>query len=509
MNITSANMCIKNKQSLFRDMQRLQSAYRGILQCNLKGEFPPLRSKRSFQTNAFKESGKIAYSPELMPYLHPLPQKSEYSARSKSKVISATDVPLCTVPEQYSSPNRDWSQIARPSQLPPSGNFWNIWMILAGRGFGKTRAAAETIKNWALSGTYKRIALVANTIQEAQQVMIEGESGILTISRNNPEEERPKYYSSKRLLAWPNGAIATLYGAENYEDLRGPQFDAAWIDEFAKFQYPRETFEQMSFALRLGDHPRLILTTTPRPLQFIKDLMARNDVVTVRGTSLENLENLSPTFLRQLEYLKGTRLEAQEIYAEIVENAQNTLWSWDDIEQCYKAPPHFFNNVVIGVDPAVTSKENSDETGIVVVGMDAFGKGYVLDDLSVVASPEIWAKRVVDAYHRYGARVAVVEKNAGGELLESILRKFDPYIKIKFVYAHSSKTTRAEPVVLMYQKRMIFHAKQFQKLEVQMATYEVGCKSPDRLDAMVWAMTELFGLEAATGIDFVPKVWRI
>lgn len=403
--------------------------------------------------------------------------------------------------------DHSWEKIARPSQMPPPGNHWNIWMILAGRGFGKTRAAAEAIKKWVLSGKYKRIALVANTIQEAQQVMVEGESGIVSISREDSEEDRPKYYSSKKLLLWPNGAIATLYGAENYEDLRGPQFDAAWIDEFAKFQYPRETFEQMSFSLRLGDHPRLILTTTPRPLQFIKDLMARDDVVTVRGTSLENLKNLSPTFLKQLEYLKGTRLEAQEIYAEIVENAQNTLWSWDDIEQCYKAPPHFLNNIVISVDPAITSGENSDETGIIVAGTDAFGKAYILDDLSISAPPEIWAKRVADAYSRHGARLAVVEKNAGGELLESILRKFNPNINIKFVYAHTSKTARAEPVVLMYQKRLIFHAKQFQKLEIQMATYEIGSKSPDRLDAMVWAIRELFGLQTDNG--FIPKAWML
>lgn len=412
---------------------------------------------------------------------------------SKNPTTSSNDLPP------------SWDQIARPSQLPPPGA-WNIWMILAGRGFGKTRAASEAIKKWILSGKYSRVALVANTIQEAQQVMVEGESGILSISREDPEEIRPKFFSSKRLLVWPNGAIATLYGAENYEDLRGPQFDAAWIDEFAKFQYPRETFEQMSFSLRLGEKPKLILTTTPRPLQFIKDLMARDDVATVRGTSLENLQNLSPTFLRQLEYLKGTRLEAQEIYAEIVENSENTLWSWDDIEQCYKNPPHFLENVIIGVDPAISSNENSDETGIVVVGMDAMKKGYVLDDLSISASPEIWAKKVVEAYYKYGARLVVIERNAGGELLVSILKNMDQNIKIKTVYAHESKSARAEPVVLMYQKKMIFHSRQFRKLEMQMATYVPGNKSPDRLDAMVWAMSELFNVNSKI---CVPRAWGI
>ena len=400
-----------------------------------------------------------------------------------------------------------WEQIARPNQLAPPGN-WNVWMILAGRGFGKTRSAAEAIKKWILSGNYKRIALVANTIQEARQVMVEGESGLLTISSDS-EDEKPEFLSSRRLLIWPNGAIATLYGAEHYEHLRGPQFDAAWIDEFAKFQYPRETFEQLSFALRLGTNPKVILTTTPRPIQFIKDLMKREDVVTVRGTSLENIDNLSPTFLKQLEYLKGTRLEAQEIYAEILENQQNTLWSWEDIEACYKNPPHFLDNVVIGVDPAITSTDSSDETGIIVAGMDAIGKAYVLDDLSISATPNIWAERVVDAYHKYGARLVVVERNAGGELLDNLIKSIDFDIKIKPVYAHKSKLTRAEPIVLLYQKKMIFHARQFHKLEMQMATYEPKSKSPDRLDAMVWAMSELFHISGNNGSNVSPLVWQI
>ncbi len=395
-----------------------------------------------------------------------------------------------------------WEQISRPNQLAPPGT-WNIWMILAGRGFGKTRAAAETIKKWVLSKKIKRIALISNTIQEARQVMVEGESGLLSISE---ESEKLEFYPSRRLLKWPNGAIATLYGAENYEQLRGPQFDAAWIDEFAKFQHPKETFEQLSFSLRLGENPKTILTTTPRPIQFIKDLMKRDDVITTRGTSLENLQNLSPTFIKQLEYLKGTRLEAQEIYAEIVDNNQNTLWSWEDIEKCYKNPPHFLENIIIGVDPAMTSHKDSDETGIIVTGRDGFGKAYVLDDLSISATPEVWGKRVADTYQKYHARLVVIERNAGGELLENLLKSINPDIKVKSVYAYTSKISRAEPIAILYQKKMIFHAKQFHKLEMQMATYEPKSKSPDRLDAMVWGMTELFDLSQSTKI---PSVWQI
>ncbi|MDR3187450.1 MAG: terminase family protein [Holosporaceae bacterium] len=381
-----------------------------------------------------------------------------------------------------------WEKIARPNQIAPPGN-WNVWMILAGRGFGKTRSAAETIRQWAVSGRYRRIALIANTIQEARQVMVEGESGLLSIS---DESEKLMFLPSRRLLQWPNDAVATLYGAEHYEQLRGPQFDAAWIDEFAKFQHPRETFEQLSFSLRLGKNPKIILTTTPRPIQFIKDLIQREDVVTVRGTSMENVDNLSPTFLKQLEFLRGTRLEAQEIYAEIVEENRNSLWSWKDIENCYRTPPHFLANVVIGVDPALSSGENSDETGIIAVGMDGAGKAYVLDDLSICAAPEVWAKRVVEAYHRYYARLAVIEANAGGELLVNLLKSMDSTMKLRTVYAHTSKISRAEPVVILYQKKMAFHARQFHELEMQMATYEPRSKSPDRLDALVWAMRELF-----------------
>lgn len=393
---------------------------------------------------------------------------------------------------------QNWKTLARPNQLPPKGD-WNIWLILAGRGFGKTRAAAETIRDWVLTKQYKRIALIANTIQEARQIMVEGNSGLLSIS---PKSDKLLFMPSRRLLQWKNGAIATLYGAEHYEQLRGPQFDCAWVDEFAKFAHPKETFEQLAFGLRLGIKPRTILTTTPRPIPFIKELIARNDVATTRGSSLENIANLSPTFQKQLEFLKGTRLEAQEIYAEIIENTPNTLWSWDDIEKCYQNPPHYLSEIVIGVDPALTS--HGDETGIIVAGKDGYGKAYVLDDLSMSGTPEQWSNRIAEAYDKYHAKCIIIESNAGGELLINLLNQAKNNMHLKTVYAKQSKAERAEPIVILYQKKMIFHARQFQKLELQMATYEPGQKSPDRLDAMVWAMTYLFGLSKK---KTTPLLW--
>ncbi len=440
----------------------------------------------------------------------PIQQYAEKSKKIDSdnqdmgKVDSDTEgIPLNKCTEKIQAAGTScWEKIARKNQLMPEGD-WRIWMLLAGRGFGKTRAAAEAIRKLALSGKYKRIALIANTIEEAKQVMVEGVSGLQSISK---DDDGLSYTPSRRELRWKNGTIATLYGAENYQQLRGPQFDLAWVDEFAKFLYPRETFEQLSFALRMGDDPKLILTTTPRPIPFIKELMARDDVVTVRGSSLENEKNLSPTFLKHLEYLKGTRMEAQEIYAEIVEDNPNTLWSWRDIENCYGDPPHFIDNIVIGVDPATTGGENSDETGIIVVGKDFNDRAFVLEDASMRATPDVWARKVADLYKKYRAKKIVIETNAGGDLLEQVLLKENSSLNIKKVRAKESKICRAQPVVILYQKNLVFHAKQFRELEMEMATYEPGQKSPDRMDALVWALTDLFEIEAN---NYVPRAFLI
>ena len=426
----------------------------------------------------------------------------EVSIEEENPVATQQEEPSDSKSAQLLQKSSSWEETARENQLMPKGD-WRIWMMLAGRGFGKTRAAAEAVRKLVLSGKYKRVALIANTIEEAKQVMVNGVSGLQAISK---DEDGLTYIPSRRELHWKNGAVATLYGAENYQQLRGPQFDLAWVDEFAKFLYPRETFEQLSFSLRMGDDPKLILTTTPRPIPFIKELMERDDVVTVRGSSLENKENLSPAFLKQLEYLKGTRMEAQEIYAEIVEDNPNTLWSWRDIENCYRDPPHYIENIVIGVDPAMTSGDNSDETGIIVVGKDCNDRAFVLEDASMKASPEIWIKKVAELYKKYHARKIVIETNAGGDLLEELLKKEDPTMRIKKVRAKESKVCRAQPVVLLYQKNLVFHAKQFRELEMEMATYELGQKSPDRMDALVWALSDLFEIESD---NYMPRIFLI
>lgn len=378
-----------------------------------------------------------------------------------------------------------WCNIARKNQLPPPDP-WYIWLILAGRGFGKTRAASELVKSWGETGKYKRIALIGNTISEVMHVMLNGESGILSISQKN---KGIKFLPSKKMITWPSGAVATFYSAEKYDQLRGPQFDAAWIDEISKFSHPKEVFDQLSFSLRLGNDPKIVITTTPKSIKFLRDLINRKDVSISRGTSIENKANLAPSFLTQIEYLKGTPLEAQEIYGEIVDVDQNALWTWDDISSAQKSSPQEFSRIIISVDPAISSSSHSDETGIIVAGLDC-GNIYILNDSSMLATPDLWIAKVVELYKYYNADLVVIEKNAGGNLLETAIHSIEKNVRIKMVFATKSKRERAAPVALLYKKGKIFHTKQFTTLESQMTASKIS-NSPDRLDALVWAVKEL------------------
>lgn len=408
----------------------------------------------------------------------------------------------------------NWQKRARLEQCIPEGD-WRTWMIMAGRGFGKTRTGAETIRKWVRDGKATRIALVAETISDAREIMVEGESGILAIT---PAKERPTFEPSKRKLTWPNGAVAYLYSSENYEQLRGPQFDGAWVDELAKFRYAQETWDQLQLGLRLGEKPQVIVTTTPKPTSLIKHLRNSSDVVTTTGTTFDNAANLSPNFLEHLKKrYEGTKLGAQEIYAEILEDTQGALFERELIR--YNQPPSAgndnnhtqdfsFKRVVVGIDPAVTNESYSDETGIVVAGITHDNTAYVLEDLSGKYSPGEWSKRAVDAYHRWKADRIVAEVNKGGDLVERVVRSCYPDVSYKSVRATRGKALRAEPIAALYEQKRVFHLRPFLELERQMCSYVPGVtsKSPDRIDALVWSLTELLLDQQG---ETIPKVWMV
>lgn len=396
----------------------------------------------------------------------------------------------------------NWQQMARANQLPPKGD-WRVWLILAGRGFGKTRTGAETLRQWVSQGVCRRLALVAETEAEVRQVMVEGSSGLLTI---HPPAERPLYEPSKRLLSWPNGAIGTCFSAEAYEQLRGPQFDGAWIDELAKFKDGEKVWDQLMFGLRLGKNPRVIVTTTPRPTKLLKRLVKDPDVVVTKGSTFENAKNLAKPFLDYIRHHYEKRwLGRQEIYADFVEEQEGALWTPTLLERARESFQNVpLKRIVIAIDPAVSHGDKSDETGIIAAGLTAEGIGVVLEDLSVKGPPHIWLGKAIEAYHRLKADRIVAEVNMGGELVEQLLRTHDKTISYKPVRAMRGKILRAEPIASFYERGKVWHAAHFPELEEQLCSYGPGTrpKSPDRLDALVWALTELM-----LTVTPKPKIW--
>jgi len=381
----------------------------------------------------------------------------------------------------------DWKFWARPSQLPPPGD-WRVWLILAGRGFGKTRTGAETVIDRVRRRVSKRVGLIAPTAADARDVMVEGESGILACS---PPDFRPLYEPSKRRLTWPNGAVATLFSAEEPDRLRGPQHDFIWADEPAAWKYP-ETWDMAMFGLRLGTNPQVVATTTPRPTRLIRDLVADPGTVVTRGTTYENARNLAPAFLSAIvKKYEGTRLGRQELNGEILDDNPGALWHRGVIEnlRVREYPPLL--RIVVGVDPAVTGSATSDETGIVVVGKDERGHLYVLGDYSVRGSPLDWAKQVAWAVDKHKADRVIGETNNGGDLVEVNLRTVSKSLPFKKVTASRGKYIRAEPVAALYEKGVVHHVGAFPELEDQMCEWAPGDESPDRMDALVWAITEL------------------
>jgi phage terminase large subunit-like protein len=329
--------------------------------------------------------------------------------------------------------------------------------------------------------------------------MVEGPAGILAI---HPKDFRPNYEPSKRRLTWPNGATATLYNAVEPDQLRGPQHDAAWGDEVAKWRYMQETWDQLQFGLRLGKHPRQIVTTTPRPLPLIRKLMNDPDTVVTRGRTYDNAANLAAPFLRQIEdRYGGTRLGRQELEGEVLEDIPGALWQRSNIDRNRRPEaPGDLQRIIVAIDPATSSDEGSDETGIVCVGMardaDGYNRGYVLADRSLRGSPDEWAKAAVALYREFEADRIVAEKNQGGEMVEAVIRAVDRNVPISLVHASRGKLIRAEPVSALYEQNRIHHIGRFDELEDQMcifsADYDRANGSPDRMDALVWGLSFLF-----------------
>ena len=388
-----------------------------------------------------------------------------------------------------------WRLKARPEQLAPIGD-WQTWLILAGRGWGKTRTGAEWVQEQVLLGSASRIALVAPTASDVRDVMIEGESGILATAANHM---RPVYEPSKRRLTWPNGAVATAFSADEPDRLRGPQHDAAWADELAAWTYP-EAWDMLQFGLRLGKRPRSIVTTTPKPVKLIRDLLKRQGagVLVTRGRTADNAANLAPTFLEAIERrYGGTRLGRQELEGEFLDDVPGALWQrdWIDRDRVERVPD--LRRIVVAIDPAVSNNEGSDETGIIVAGKDGDGHVYVLADLSGRYSPAEWARKAIGLYHAHKADRIVAEVNNGGAMVEETLRAVDRNIPFKAVTASRGKVIRAEPVSALYEQRKAHHVGMFPVLEDQMCSFTSDFSraaagySPDHLDALVWAVAEL------------------
>lgn len=396
---------------------------------------------------------------------------------------------LAATPAEERALEHEWQFWGRPKQFAPPGD-WTTWLILAGRGFGKTRTGAEWIRDRVERGIAKRIYLVGATAADVRDVMIKGESGLMAVSA---PWCMPKYEPSKRSVTWPNGAVAITFSAEEPNRLRGPQADTAWGDELASWKYP-DAWDQLQFGLRLGNNPQAVVTTTPRPTTQIRSLIADSGSVITRGTTYENRGNLAATFFSKIvKKYEGTRLGRQELDGDVLDDNPGALFKRTQIDECRVRVAPRLVRVVVAVDPGFSAKEESDGTGIIVAGVGDDGRGYVIEDLSGQAELDKWAKTAVSAYHRFKAGYLVAEMNMNGKMVEDTIRTYDPQIAFKPVRATQGKALRAEPISSLYEQGRISHVGAFAKLEDQMCTWDptMPMKSPSRLDALVWAFTEL------------------
>lgn len=427
-------------------------------------------------------------------------------------------------PKQVEELQFSWKFWARPEQTEPEG-LWNVWFINAGRGFGKTRAGVEWVREQVKKGK-KRGAAIAATNSDIERVMVKGESGFLAccprVDRldNGKFVGRPEWSPTKRTLSWfesdssgtflknKDGSyrkVATVecYSAEEPERLRGPQFEFAWGDELAAWNKDQDTWDMLQFCLRLGKHPRVCVTTTPKSTVLVRKLLRDPKTYVTTGSTFDNAANLASTYLEAVrEQYEGTRLGRQELYAEVLQENEGALWTADLIDSCQvsrdEVPPLI--RVVVAVDPAVSSNVESDNTGIMVAGICEQGKAYVLGDYTLKASPETWANRVVSLYGSFECSRIVYESNQGKDLIPSLFKTINPNLPLKGVHASTAKIARAEPVSALYEQGKVFHVRNpsnaeasLTELETQMTTYEpLGKhKSPDRYDALVWALTDL------------------
>ncbi|MEL6531705.1 MAG: terminase family protein [Pseudomonadota bacterium] len=392
---------------------------------------------------------------------------------------------------------------ALPHQVAPEGD-WRTWVIMGGRGAGKTRAGAEWVRAMVEGagprdpGRCKRVALVGETYDQAVGVMVRGDSGILAVS---PPDRVPRWVAGERRLIWPNGAEAQVFSAFDYEALRGPQFDAAWCDELAKWKYGQEAWDMLQFGLRLGEHPQQLVTTTPRNVDVLKDILSRESTVMTHAATEANRAYLARSFLEDIRArYSDTSLGRQELDGLLLEDVDGALWRRSDLEaRRLKAIPEGLQ-ISVAVDPPVTGHKGSDECGIVVVGVDRSGppkdwRAVVIEDCSLQgATPQGWAEAAAAAYHSYKAERMVAEVNQGGDLVETIIRQVDPMINYKPVRAARGKLSRAEPVAALYEQGRVAHLGVLAELEDQMCRMSrqgyQGKGSPDRVDALVWALTD-------------------
>ncbi len=413
----------------------------------------------------------------------------------------------------------DWPTFAHDHQLPPQSN-WRVWLLMGGRGAGKTRAGAEWVKAMACgeawqsharrrnSGFSGRIALVGETFSDVREVMVEGVSGLLSI---HAKADRPTWIPTRRRLEWPNGAVAQAFSSEDPEALRGPQFDIAWCDELAKWRHAEETFDMLQFGLRLGDAPRQLVTTTPRPVPLLKRLLGLPETAVTHAPTRANAPFLAPGFLEAVvARYAGTRLGRQELDGELIEDRPDALWSRERLEQLRvdRAPDHLVR-IVIAIDPPASSGRKSDACGIIAAGLGEDGTAYVLADRSMQrAKPSDWAVSATALWHGLEADCLVAEVNQGGEMVAEVIRGVDAAVPVKQVRATRGKFSRAEPVAMLYDQDRIRHVGAMPELEDEMVDFGPSGlssgRSPDRLDALVWAISELL-----LGPRAEPKVRRL